>query len=98
VTNLDLDAKRAERAAAAEGAKDVFTFTLGGETFTVPPVVEWPVAAFDALADKDLVAACRALLPDNGWERMKAAGALMSDLVAVFEAVAEWQGLESVGN
>jgi transaldolase len=94
----DADVARAARAAAAESSRAVFTFKCRGVVIDVPPAGEWPLSVMDAIAEADIPRACRSLFAPEQWAALADAGATLADLIAVFDRLAEWQGLTDLGN
>lgn len=86
---FDLDAARAKR---REKAGDPFTFTVGGETFSLPPQTEWPITVGDALAEGKVTEAF-ALLVDP-----IPPGLTIGDLNDIMGAASQFFGVESLPN
>lgn len=88
---IDLDAKRREREAARTEAKVLPTIIeVGGESFLVP--AEWPWDALEALSQGRVADAVRALLGDEGWERLRAHGLSVDDMTVILDGLNETQG------
>lgn len=75
-------------------------FSIGEETFALPPAAEWPDEAFEAMPEpgtdpspRVIVTLARALLGDD-YERFRAAGGRAMDVMRVLNADAAAQGLE----
>lgn len=92
---IDLDARRAQR---AEAASADYVVRLGGESFSFPPVNEWPVELTDSLQKGDLMAALRLLLTDEELPRFLAQRPTMGDLNDLFEALGNRAGVGGLGN
>ena len=90
---LDLDAARAEAAA------DDVEFTFGGESFTIPPMLDWPLSLQTKLdVDGDLFGTLGDLLGDEQMERFMAHDPRFGDLVRLFDHLGVDAGIGGLGN
>jgi len=89
--NLDLDAARAAR---AEATREPKTFTLGGETFSLP--VEFPMSVAALWAENDYDGGMRRLLAD-AYERFAALDISAEDVTALVQGMAEMYGFNAPG-
>lgn len=91
--HFDLDAKRAERAAAAaEAAHDHYAFTFGGKQFHIAPSTDWPARGKYLLGEGDLDKLLDLVLDDPAafWEL----NPTMADVKDLLEDHARWSGVE----
>jgi hypothetical protein len=80
-----------------EGA-DTIEVVYGGETFAFPAEMDDVDGdVLDALDDRKISHALKALLGDDQWLRFKKSKPKVSDYNGLFEKYAEAVGLESVG-
>jgi len=91
------DVEAAAKAAAAEGAGEAFPFTLRGEAFTIPTQTDWPLEVSTLLTQNDLSGAIGLLLNGN-FDRFLTVHPTMGEVNALFRGVAEWAGVDTLGN
>ena len=94
---FDLDASRAAR---REANKENFAFRFGGEDFAIVPMDEWPVDLMDVLQTGDLKKALHDVIVggEEALDRFLAFTPTLGDFEALFNAAAEWAGVESLPN
>lgn len=86
---FDLDAARAAR---TEAVGEEFTFSLGGEEFTIPPASDWPISVSGDFAEGRLDIAMRGLLGEEAYRRF-APKARLGDLELIFNQVGKTMGV-----
>lgn len=91
---FDLDAAR--EASLAEVAAVEFTFTFGGDKFTIPTAKDWPLEAQGELARGAARDGLRLMLGDQ-WDAFAAKGPTMRDLSLILDAAGEASGLTDAG-
>lgn len=96
--NGRLDLEAAAKAAAAEAKSAPFPFTYKGADYEVPPSTEWPVDAIDRLSRGELGPALAALLGQDTYAKLCAAGLVMGELNVLFEQIGETSGLGGLPN
>lgn len=93
-------------ALVAEADQTPHTFALGGETFSLPQLRDWPHEATTA-ADRGLFAAAlRVVFGDEDWQRFAAAadsatharGPTYRLFEALFDQMAQLEGIGDSGN
>ena len=98
--DFDLDAARKSAAdgATREAVKAPFRFRLGGQTFTVPPMTEWPIQFETFLSAGQLSAAMQELLGDEQMAEFATHRPTFGDLQALMERIGDWAGVDGLGN
>jgi hypothetical protein len=87
---FDLEAARAKR---AEEAQEEFTYSLGGEKFSLPPQTAWPIDVGDLLAQGKVKEAF-VLLSNGRFPE----GLTLGDVKVIMEAASEFYGMGSLPN
>lgn len=90
MARIDLDAAR------AEAAKEPHIVDFGGDEFKFPPVDEWPLEAIDHVRLGAYRDAMQTVLGSD-WERFNSHGPTLGDMNHLLDAVAESDGVDSVG-
>lgn len=67
---FDLDA------VASEAAREPFTFTFGGDTYTLPPDVDLRIIG--SLTSGDITDALRRMLGEEQWKKLEASPAVLT--------------------
>lgn len=83
----------AAAAVKAEAKGEGFTVEFDGESYVIPPALDWDLEALEALEEGRVVAAVRALLGDEGWARFREKRRTVRDLNEFFELAAGAAGL-----
>jgi hypothetical protein len=96
---VDLDLNAAKAAAEAEANHTPFRFAYGpdDQTFTIPPMVDWPMSVEVRLADGQLSGALSVLLGEQ-MEAFMACEPTFGDLQLLLEQVGTWAGVAGLGN
>jgi hypothetical protein len=89
----DLEAAAAADGAAGEANADPFPFAYKGQTYSIPPMSEWPVSALRAVGRGDFDAALPVLLGDEATEALCDAGLKIGELTTLFDRVAQESGM-----
>jgi hypothetical protein len=91
---FDLDAaSAARREAAGEG----FKFTWHGEEFSCLSAKEWPITVMADMSKGDLVAGLYGILGDEQGEKFLAGNPTNGDLEDLMTAVAQFSGVNTLG-
>lgn len=91
---FDLDAvAAARREAAGEG----FTFTFKGATFACLPAKEWPITVSALLTKGDLIGALTDIMGADQAEVFLAGKPTMGDVETLMTQIAEFQGVDGLG-
>lgn len=96
---VDFNLNEARAAAARESDNRPFRFTYGPDeqTFSIPPMLEWPMSVEMKLAEGQLSGALAVLLGDQ-MDAFIACGPTFGDLQLLLEKVGSWAGVAGLGN
>lgn len=78
--------------AKADVTGETLSFEFGGESYAVVPSAEWDLDVLENFEEGRIVAVLRSVLADDGWARLKAKGAKVSDLEPFMAALAKAVG------
>jgi hypothetical protein len=92
--DIDLDAMRAAR---AEANGHSITIRFGGETFEVPPALEWPYDVLTYIEASDFAGAMQAAMGTDDWSRFVTHGPTLADVRDLFTSLAQASGFETPG-
>jgi len=95
-TPFDLDSAAA--AARSEANAEPFAFTWQGETYSIPPPTEWPLAAMTAMSEGNLPRAMGTLIGDDAYARLAATGITVGALNTLFDAIGKAAGMGGLPN
>lgn len=65
-----------------------------GQTYSVPPTMEWDLDVLEALEDGQIVKAVRALLGEEQYQKFKSTKPTVADLNALFEEIGKSAGFQ----
>ena len=94
MTEFDLDALvAAESEATGEPHKVIW----GGQTFSVPRTIDWPLETFEVLGRGDIASALAGVLGDQWDAFWQAKHPTMGAAKALLDGIAEREGFENLG-
>lgn len=80
------------KAIKAEAQSTYTEVEYDGETYSVPPTMEWDLDVLEALEDGQIVKAVRALLGEEQYAKFKSTKPTVADLNALFEEIGKAAG------
>lgn len=78
----------------AEAKNTKPTFTFDGVKYTVDNTMDWDLEVLEAVEDDKIVTIVRALMGPDQWAQFKSKPRKVTDLNALFEAIAKAVGLK----
>lgn len=84
----------ATKALKAEAQNTHTDVEFDGQTYSVPPTMEWDLDVLEALEDGQIVKAVRALLGEEQYGQFKTKKRTVADLNALFEAIGAAAGFQ----
>lgn len=84
----------ATKAVKAEATGQAISVEYDGETYEVPPTMEWDLDVLEALEEGQIVRAVRGLLGEEQYSQFKATKRTVKDLNSLFETIGQSAGFQ----
>lgn len=79
--------------AKAEATESPVNFEYDGKTYTVPPSIDWPIEALEAMEDDKVITFVRSVLGPVQWTAFKSTPRKTQDFSDLMEALGKAAGI-----